>query len=136
MRPDPDKVKAIVEISAPSSFHELRQIRSVINYIGMFIPNLATIMKPMNDLLKKDVKQLWGSAQEDSFVAVKQALVNETTLTFYDPCKPIIVSANASSFEIRAVILQEENKQLKPIVLASRTLLPAENLYTQIERSA
>ena len=98
MHPDPDKVKAILEMSAPTSVHELQQIRGMINYIGMFIPNLATIMKPMNDLLKKDVQWLWGPAQEDSFVAVKQALVNATTLTFYDPCKPIIVYADARSF--------------------------------------
>ena len=134
VRPDPDKVKAIVEMSAPTSVHELQQIRGMINYIGMFIPNLATIMKPMNDLLKKDVQWLWGPAQEDSFVAVKQALVNATTLTFYDPCKPIIVSADASSFGIGAVILQEEDKQLKPIAFASRTLLPAETRYAQIEK--
>ena len=38
VRPDPDKVKAIVEISAPTSVHELQQIRGMINYIGMFIP--------------------------------------------------------------------------------------------------
>ena len=79
VRPDPDKVKAIVEMSAPTSVHELQQIQGMINYIGMFIPNLATIMKTMNDLLKKDVQWLWGPAQEKSFVDVKQALVNAMT---------------------------------------------------------
>ena len=54
VRLDPDKVKAIVEMSALISVHELQQIRGIINYIGMFILNLATIMKPINDLLKKD----------------------------------------------------------------------------------
>ena len=72
--------------------------------------------------------------QEKSFNEVKQALVNATTLTFYNPRKPITVSANASSFGIGAVILQEENNRLKPIAFAYRTLLPAESRYAQIEK--
>ncbi|CAB4036486.1 Retrovirus-related Pol poly from transposon opus, partial [Paramuricea clavata] len=129
-----NKVKAIVEMSATTSVHELQQIPGMINYIGMFIPNLATIMKPMNNLLKKDVQWLWGPAQEKSFADVKQALVNAMTLTFYDPQKPTTVSADATSFGFAAVILQEENNQLKPIAFASCTLLPAEGLYAQIEK--
>ena len=105
VRPDPAKVKAIVDMPAPTSVHELQQIRGMINYIGIFIPNLATTMKPINDLLKKDVQWLWGPVQVKAFAEVKQALVNAMTLTFYDPRKPITVSADASSFGIGAVIL-------------------------------
>ena len=60
VRPDPDKVKAIVEMPAPTCVHELQQIRGMISYIEMFVSNLATIMKPMNDLSKKGVQWSWG----------------------------------------------------------------------------
>ena len=55
VRPDPDKVKAIVELSAPTSVRELQQIRAMISYIGMFLLNSVTITKPISDLLKKNV---------------------------------------------------------------------------------
>ena len=48
--PDPEKVKAITELQAP----ELRRLIGMINYLGRFIPNLATVMHPMTDLLKSD----------------------------------------------------------------------------------
>ena len=72
--------------------------------------------------------------QEKSFNEVKKASVNATKLTFYDPRKPITVSADASSFGIGAVILHEENNRLKQIAFASRTLLPAGSRYAQIEK--
>ena len=64
----------------------------MVNYIGMFIPNLATMMKPINNLLKKDVQWLWGPAQDKAFTNVKQALVDALTLTFYDPRKLMLMN--------------------------------------------
>ena len=49
VRPDPAKVKAVVDMPAPTSVHELQLIRGMINYIEMSIPNVATTMKPIND---------------------------------------------------------------------------------------
>ena len=48
--PHPEKVKAITELQAP----ELRRLIGMINYLGRVIPNLATVMHPMTELLKSD----------------------------------------------------------------------------------
>ena len=71
VRPDPDKVKVIVEMSAPPIERELQQIRAMISYIGMFLPNSATITKTISDLLKKDVQSSWGPMQKKSLDEVK-----------------------------------------------------------------
>ena len=134
IRPNPAKVKAIVQMSVPTNLQEVRQFQGMVNYIGMFIPSLATMMKPINDLLKKDVQWFWGPAQDKAFTDVKQALVDALTLTFYDLRKSIVVSANASSYRWDAVLLHEEDGWLKPIAFAFRTLLPAEERYAQIEK--
>ena len=45
--PDPEKVKAITELQAPTNVPELRRLIGMINYLGRFIPNLATVMYSM-----------------------------------------------------------------------------------------
>ena len=54
LSPDPEKVKAISELQTPMNVPELRRVIVVINYLGRFVPNLATIMQPMTDLLKSN----------------------------------------------------------------------------------
>ena len=56
VRPEPKKIKAVVNMPAPTNVQELQRVRGMINYLGALIPNLAARMKPMNDLLKSDAE--------------------------------------------------------------------------------
>ena len=42
MSPDPDKVKAIQELSAPHNVAELRQVLGMINFLGRFLSRVVT----------------------------------------------------------------------------------------------
>ena len=70
-----DKVRAILEMPAPSSVPQLRQILGMVHYLGSFLPDLHEVTRPLNDLLKADAVWFWGPHQEQSFSAVK-ALVS------------------------------------------------------------
>ena len=48
--PDPDKLKAIRELQAPTSVPELRRVIVMINYLGRLIPNLTTGIHPMTSV--------------------------------------------------------------------------------------
>ena len=48
----PAKVQAVVDAPHPKNVNELRSFLGLINYYGKFIPHLATILHPLNDLLK------------------------------------------------------------------------------------
>ena len=54
IKPDPDKVKAIYDIPSPKSVSDVRSFLGMINQFNKFTNHLATISKPLRDLLSKD----------------------------------------------------------------------------------
>ena len=51
----PKNVKAIQEAPIPHNQQELRSFLGLLHYYGKFIPNLATMLHPLNKLLKKGI---------------------------------------------------------------------------------
>lgn len=54
------------------------------------------------------------------------------TLAYPDPNKPYDVHTDASTFGLGAIIVQEG----RPVAFASRTLAPAEKIYSTTEQEA
>ncbi|KAL7723045.1 hypothetical protein ACLKA6_020019 [Drosophila palustris] len=63
---DPGKVEAIRNLKAPASCKELRQCLGMASWYRQFVPNFATLVQPMTELLKKGRKWSWGAEQEEA----------------------------------------------------------------------
>lgn len=51
----PEKVSAIKEFRAPKNAEEVRSFLGLLNIIGKFIPDLATVTDPLRQLTRKSV---------------------------------------------------------------------------------
>ena len=137
IHPTEEKLRAIVEAPAPKYVQQLRSFLGLINYYGKFIPSAATILAPLNQLLRKDANWKWTKECQKSFDLTKETLVSSEVLTHYDPSLPVRMAGDASAYGIGAVIAHVfPDGSERPIAFASRTLSSSERNYAQVEKEA
>ncbi|KAI4890200.1 hypothetical protein NFI96_001996, partial [Prochilodus magdalenae] len=133
-RPDPDKVAGIENFPQPNNITELKRFLGMVNYLAKYVPELSTIAEPLYALLKGKMEWAWEPAQQTAFQNLKTLLATAPVLTYYDAGRPTAVSADASSYGLGAVLLQQHGDQWKPVAYASRRLSDTETRYAQIEK--
>ncbi|XDV16481.1 hypothetical protein PO909_016174 [Leuciscus waleckii] len=135
--PDPDKVRAILEMPEPTGVDGVRRVMGMANYLGKFLPHLASYTRPLKDLLSEKNEWCWGSPQREAFGKLKSELSSQHVLASYSPKLETCVSADASSFGLGGVLNQKQTDGTwKPVVFISRSQSEAEKHYAQIEKEA
>ena len=125
--PDWDKTADFEKMERPRNIPELRRLLGMINHQQKFIKNLSEKTRPLRDLLSSKNEWLWGSAQEEAFTRLKNHLVQAPVLAHYCTEKETIVSADASSYGLGAVIFQvQDDGTKKPVAYASRSMTSTE----------
>ena len=134
---DPAKVKAIAEMTEPTDNVDHRRFLGMINQLMKFCPNLAEMTHPLRELLKKTNAWLWGQTQQQAFKDLKPELASERVLAIYGTENETVVSADASSFRLAAVLLQRQSsREMRPVAFASRSMTETECRYAQIDKEA
>lgn len=137
IQPDPDKVVAIQKVQTPVNVGDVRRFLGMANQLSKFSPNLADMTQPLRELLVKGNQWMWGEPQQKAFSQIKEALTTSPVLALFDPNLDTVVSADASSNGLGAVLLQKQQSgELKPVAYISQSMTPTEQRYAQIEKEA
>ena len=91
----PDKISAIVEAPMPTNVQQLRSFLGLLNYYRKF---LASIIQPLNDLLRKNKRWEWTDECSQAVNTAKQLLTTSNLLTHYDPSLPLRLAADTSQY--------------------------------------
>ncbi|CAM1332831.1 Uncharacterised protein r2_g4208 [Pycnogonum litorale] len=117
---------------------DLRRFMGMVNQMGKFSAKLTELSTPLRPLLSKNNVWCWEKMQNDAFQDIKDELSRSPVLKLYHPKHETIVSADASSFGLGAVLLQQKpgDSDFRPVYYASRSMSPAEQHYAQVEKEA
>lgn len=115
---DPDRTAAIREIKPPTTVPELRRFMGMVNKLGKFTPKLAQLTQPLRELFSKNTAWVWGPSQSNTLSLVQEELSKPTILALYNLDAPTKVSADASSYGLRAVLLQQTESKWRPVAYA------------------
>ena len=106
IRPDPEKISAIVKMTVPRNIPKLRRFLGMVNQLGKFSSRISELTQPLRKLLSSKQSWTWGSSQE-AFALVKTELTKPTLYSFY--------SADISSYSIQAILLLQVDDICKPV---------------------
>lgn len=130
-------VEAIANAPRPQSVTEVRAFCGLANYYAKFVNNMAGILSPLYNLLKKNVEFDWSDQCEKAFTTIKKLIVSDNVLCHFDPELPVTLTCDASNSGIGAILSHKtKNGESKPIAFASRTLSTAETNYGTIHKEA
>lgn len=130
LRPDPEKVDAIVNMPDPTDKQSLQRLLGMVTYLDKFCKDLATLTRPLRDILKKDAAWCWDEQQMKAMATLKTVLSSLPVLRLFDVSKPVLVSVDASPVGLGAVLVQDG----QPVAFSSTTLTPTQRRYCQIEK--
>jgi len=137
-QPLPEKIKAIKNFPKPTNTKQLRQFLGTINFYRL-IPGTAECQAKLNDALKgphsKGKKPIeWTQEMDQAFERCKESLSRATLLSHPDPTAELVVTTDASSTAIGAVIQQRMKEGWQPLAFLSKKLSNIQVKYSPYDR--
>ncbi|KAK8505875.1 hypothetical protein V6N12_042899 [Hibiscus sabdariffa] len=133
---DPDKVKAIQDLSPPQTQKEVRGFLGRLNYISRFISQLTNKCDPVFKLLRKNNSGVWDNECQSAFEKVKKYLTNPPVLVAPTPGRPLILYLTIFEESMGCVLGQhdESRRKERAIYYLSKKFTSSEAKYPPIQK--
>jgi hypothetical protein len=104
------RVCSIQEIDIPKNKNVVLSFIGKINFLKHFVPNFVEILKPLTNMLKKDVMIKCSLEEKSSFQTIKKDLVESPVLANPNYTKDFFIFSFASEETIVVLLLQKNKK--------------------------
>ncbi|CAJ0879895.1 2428_t:CDS:1, partial [Entrophospora sp. SA101] len=131
---DPAKIEKVQNFPKPINVTQVRSFLRLCNYYRKFVKGFTKRSSPLTELLKKGEEFNWMNRQQRAFEDLIEQLTTEHILVYPNWKQPFILSTDASTFALGAILSQLDNKgNERVIAYASRQLRPADKNYAETE---
>ena len=124
---DPEKVSKVTGMKSPECKADVRTFLGMCEYLASHLVNFAEVATPLTELTRKHRVFEWSTECEQAFQQLKKMVSTAPVLMMADPSKPFILASDASDFAGSAVLLQEDNNNVRhPVSFFSRKFTASE----------
>jgi len=107
-----------------------RKFLGLANYYRRFIKDFARVARPINILMRKDVKWQWGQKQQQAFNKLKRIFMTRFILASPDLNKKLRVEADISNYAIEGVLsIKCSDKLWRLVAFIPKSLSDTERHY-------
>ena len=128
------KLKQLGSLPVPTCVKEVRSFIGMCSYYRRFIPNFSQIAEPIVALTRKYAHYKWSDAHQRAFDYLKDSLTAVPLLVYPDSNKPYVLYTDASDTCIGACLMQECDKDEKPIYYLSHKLSRSQCKWSVVEK--
>jgi transposase InsO family protein len=130
IKPDPAKVKAVIDFPTPTSLKTIRSFLGLTSYYRRFIQSYAKISFPLRQALQKDRPFQWTEPMNRSFEELKRRVTSDPVVVCPNFDLPFILQTDASLQGLGAVLAQKDDTGVEHVIAyLSRSLSPAEQKW-------
>ncbi|KAL0456617.1 UNVERIFIED_CONTAM: hypothetical protein Slati_1000900 [Sesamum latifolium] len=133
---NPFKIKAIINIKAPTCLNKAQRLTGRIAALSRFISKSAEKSLPFFKTLRKAKTFEWGTPCQLAFEELKAYLARLPLLVKPSPGEALYLYLSAAPQAVSSVFIREEDEKQLPIYYVSKVLNRAEGRYTPIEKMA
>ena len=132
IQPSESKIRAVNDWPIPKNVKDVQSFLGFCNFYRRYMKNYSKTACPLYHLTKKGVDFQWDKACHDAFVQLKTTLTTAPVLATprTGPKEEFILSTDASTFGIGAVLLQKQkDNSIRPVSYYAKSLNNAQRRY-------
>ena len=103
---DPDKIRAILDMSPPQAETEIRGFLGRLQYINKFIVRLTDTCEPIFRLMMKKLPTIWDDQCQQAFEWIREYLLSPHVLVFPMPGRRLLLYLLVSNIALGCILAQ------------------------------